>query len=48
VIVDEDVAVSVYDSVLGSVLSYSSECSCQCMVSGLSYAVSVSCSKGTW
>jgi hypothetical protein len=44
VIVGEDVAVSVYDSLLGSVLSYSSECNCQCVVSGHSYAFSVSCS----
>ena len=29
---------SEYDGVLESVLSYCSECSCQCVVSGLSYA----------
>jgi len=48
VIVGEDVAMSVHNSVLGSVLSYGGECSCQCVVTGLSYAFSVSCSKGTW
>jgi len=48
VIVGEDVALSVHVGVFGSVLSYGSEFSCQCMVSGLSYAFSVVCSKGTW
>jgi hypothetical protein len=47
VIVGADVAVSVYDGALGSVLSYGTECSCQCMVSGLSYAFSAFCSKVT-
>ena len=41
-IVGEDVAVSVHDSVLGSVLWYGSECSCQCVISGVSYAFSLS------
>jgi len=35
-IVGEDVAVSIHDGVLGSVLSYGSKCSCQCVVSRLS------------
>jgi hypothetical protein len=48
VIVREDEAMSVHDGVLGSGSSYSCEYSCQCMVSGLSDAFSVSCSKGTW
>ena len=34
-IVGEDVAVSVHDSVLGSVLWYGSECSCRCVINGL-------------
>jgi len=42
VIVGEDVAVSVHDGVLGSVLWYGSECSCQCVISRLSYAFSLS------
>jgi hypothetical protein len=42
VIIGEDVAVSVYDGVLGSVLWYGSECSCQCVISGVSYAFSLS------
>ena len=37
-IVGEDVAMSVHDGVLGCVIWYGSECSCQCMISGLSYA----------
>ena len=41
-IVGEDVAVSVYDGVLGSVLWYGSECSYQCVISGCSYAFSLS------
>jgi len=31
-------AVSVHDGVLGSVLWYNTECSCECMISGLSQA----------
>jgi len=48
VTVSEDEAVSVYDGVLGSVLLYSFDCSCECMVSGPLYAFSVFCSKGPW
>jgi hypothetical protein len=42
VIVGADVAMSVHDGVLGSVLWYGSECSCQCEISRLSYAFSLS------
>jgi hypothetical protein len=41
VIVGEDVTMSVHDGVFGGVLSDGSECSCLCVVSGLSYAFSV-------
>jgi len=42
VIVGEDVAVSVHDGVLGSVLWNGSDCSCRCVISRVSYAFSVS------
>ena len=41
-ILGEDVAVGVHDSVLGSVLWCGSECSCQCVISRVSYAFSLS------
>jgi hypothetical protein len=40
--VGEDVAMGVHDSVLGSLLWYEIECSCQCRISGVSYTCSLS------
>jgi len=46
-IVVEDVAISILDGVLGSILGHSSECSSEGMVSGYSYTSSGFYVKGT-